>query len=334
MRDAEPEITRSVIQTIPDSLLLRLLDVRPSTARVGEVQPEQLLNAVGIAFGASPDALVKGIALLAENNSGNFAIDAPFDVAVYELLDGFAASDPDLVLRVFRETNLRLLPWVIGHAKEAAMVLGANLDRFAVLLVALDGPEPTPERIIRQLAYSDGETAAGLMLAILDVGRGDVMTGPLNTIVYDAYWSGLGAGPTSRLDSAGALLIALRDIVGENRTAGFIGEVSLITCPVLIAAISRLSTGHGTSRHWNYSRARHLERKTVASSNHLSQSSEWLHHLARDIPSIFPHAGQIRTLYRAPHSMFTVITFAGAILRPKPNTPVSLAGQPFSGALY
>lgn len=61
------------------------------------------------------------------------------------------------------------------------------------------------------------------MLAALDVGRGDVMTGTLNTIVHDAYWSGLRAGPTGRLDSAGALLIALRDIVGENRTAGFIG---------------------------------------------------------------------------------------------------------------
>ena len=223
MRDAESEITRSVIQAIPDSLLLRLLAVRPSAARAGEVQPEQLLNAVGIAFGASPDALIKGIALLAENSSGNFAIDAPFDEAVYELLDEFAASDPDLVLRVFRETNLRLLPWVIGHTKEAAMVLGTDLDRSAGLVVALDGPEPTPERIIRQLAYSDAETAAGLMLAALDVGRGDVMAGTLNTIVYDGYWSGLGAGPTGRLDSAGALLIALRDIVGENRTTGFIG---------------------------------------------------------------------------------------------------------------
>ena len=223
MRDAEPEITRSVIQTIPDSLLLRLLDVRPSAARIGEVQPEQLLNAAGIAFGASPDALVEGIAILAENSSGNFAIDAPFDEAIYELLDGFAASNPDFVLRVFKETNLRLLPWVIGHAKEAAIVLATDLDRSAVLLVALDGPEPTPERIVRQLAYSDAETAAGLMLATLDVGRADVMTGTLNTIVYDAYWSGLGAGPTGRLDSAGALLTALRDIVGENQTAEFIG---------------------------------------------------------------------------------------------------------------
>ena len=223
MRDAEPEIARSVIQAIPDPLLLRLLDVRPSASRVGEVQPERLLNAVGVTSNASPDALVEGIALLAENSSGNFAIDAPFDEAVYKLLDGFAAGDPNLVLRVFRETNLRLLPWVTDHPKEAAMVLGADLDLSAVLLIALNGPEPTPERIIRQLAYSDAETAAHIMLAALELGRGDVLTSTLNTIVYDAYWSGLGAGPTGRLDSAGELLVALLDQVGEGRTAGFVG---------------------------------------------------------------------------------------------------------------
>jgi hypothetical protein len=174
-------------------------------------------------FDASPDALVEGIALLAENSSGNFAIDAPFGEAIYELLGGFAANDPGLVLRIFRETNLRLLPWVAGHSEVAALVLGADMDRSAVLLVALDGPEPTPERIIRRLAYFDADTAADLMLAVLAVGRGDVLADALNTIVPDAYWSRLGAGPIGRLDSAAALLIALRDRVGEVHTAGFVG---------------------------------------------------------------------------------------------------------------
>ena len=224
MRDAEPEIARSVIQAIPDSLLLKLLDVRPSAARVGEVQPERLLNAVGVVSGASPDTLIQGIARLTENSSGNYAIDAPFDEAVYDLLDEFAVSDPGLVLRVFRETDLRLLPWVTGHATEAVMVLSADLNRSAVLLVALDGPEPTPERIIRQLAYFDADTAADLMLAALDAGRGDVLTDTLNTIVYDAYWSDLGAGPPGRLGSAGELLTSLRDRVGEGRAAGLVGE--------------------------------------------------------------------------------------------------------------
>jgi hypothetical protein len=61
------------------------------------------------------------------------------------------------------------------------------------------------------------------MLAVLAVGRGDVLADALNTIVYDAYWSRLGAGPIGRLGSAAALLIALRDRVGEVHTAGFVG---------------------------------------------------------------------------------------------------------------
>jgi len=224
MRDAEPEIARKVIEKIPDTLLLRLLVVRPSAARTGEVPPGQLLSAAGVTADASPGVLIEGIALLAGKSSGNFDIDAPFDEAVYEVLDGFAETDPDLVLRVFRETDLRPLPWVTNHAESAAGVLGANPEKSAGLLFTFDGPEPTPERIVRQLAYLDADTAVELMLAALDAGRSDVLTGTLNTIVYDAYWSGLGVGPADRLESAANLLIALRDRVGEDRTAVLVSD--------------------------------------------------------------------------------------------------------------
>jgi hypothetical protein len=223
MRDAEPEIARVVIEKIPDTLLLRLLAVRPSAARAGEIPPERLLSAAGVTSGASPELLIEGIALLAGNSSGNFSIDAPSDDGVYEVLDGFAETDPNLVLRVFRETDLRLLPWVTAHAESAVAVLGADPVKSGELLFTFDGPEPTPERIVRQVAYLDAGTAVELMLVAVDTGRGDVLTRTLNTIVYDAYWSGLGVGPSGRLESAAALLIALRDRVGEDRTAALVG---------------------------------------------------------------------------------------------------------------
>ena len=227
MRNAEPDIARDVIAVIPDLLLLRLLDVRPSAARVGEITPERLLNATGVVPDASPDDLVQGIALLSVNTSGNFAIDAPFDEAIYLLLDGIGGTDPNLVLRIFTETDLRPLPWVAGHGEQAVRVFGADPARSLALLARYDGPEPTPERMVRQLAYADASTAAALLLALLDadqeIGRGDVVTGTLNSIVYDAYWAGIGAGPDGRLESAAALLLALRDGIGANRTAGLVG---------------------------------------------------------------------------------------------------------------
>ncbi|MEE8363199.1 MAG: hypothetical protein V3S18_03925, partial [Dehalococcoidia bacterium] len=38
----------------------------------------------------------------------------------------------------------------------------------------------------------------------------------LNTLAYDAYWAGLGAGPEQRLESVAALLAALRSELGEG----------------------------------------------------------------------------------------------------------------------
>jgi hypothetical protein len=217
MRDAELEIARNVIAVIPNSLLIRLLDVRPSAARVGEITPQRLLGVAGVTTDTEPDALVVGIALLAENSSGNFAIDAPFDEAIYDVLDSFAANDPGLILKVFRETDLRPLPWISGHAETAASVFGGDVPSTVGLLTTLDGPEPTPERILRALAYHDASSSVELMLAALDAEQGQILTDTLNAIVYDAYWSELGAGPDGRLRSAAALLLALRDRVGEER---------------------------------------------------------------------------------------------------------------------
>ncbi|MBT3942628.1 MAG: hypothetical protein HOC77_04910 [Chloroflexi bacterium] len=222
MRDADPDATRDVIGGLPDAFLLRLLDVRPSAARVGEITPERLLNAARVTNGASSHTLIDGVALLSENTSGNFAIDAPYDEAIYNLLDGLAVSDPQLVLQVFRETDLRPLPWVTAHGEAAARAFGANPASSAALLATYEGPEPTPERILRQLAFTDAGTAADLMLAALDVGRGHDLTNTLNSIVYDAYWSALGVGPDRRLESAAELLTALRDRVGAERVAGFV----------------------------------------------------------------------------------------------------------------
>ena len=221
MRDADREIARTVIGQIPDTLILRLLEVRPSAARVGEIPAERLLVAAGVRRGAPPNDLVNGIALLSKNSSGNFAIDAPSEEAIYALLDGIGETDPGLVLRVFAETDLRPLPWVAGHGEQAARVLGADPAASAAMLVRYDGPEPTAERIVRQLAYADADVAASLLVAALEIGRGDVLTAELNTIVYDAYWDGLGAGPDGRLDSAARLLLALRESLGEAR----LGEI-------------------------------------------------------------------------------------------------------------
>lgn len=219
MREVDSDVARRVIAELPDTFLLRLLDVRPSAARVGEVTPERLLNAAGVTRDASFEELIDGITLLSENTSGNFAIDTPFDEAIYDLLDGFVDSDPALVLRIFRETDLRPLPWVAGHGEAAARVFAADLASSVTLFAAYDGPEPTPERVLRLLAYSDADTAVALMLAARDAGREHDLINTLNTIVYDAYWSDLGVGPDQRIESAAALLLSLKDRVGAERVS-------------------------------------------------------------------------------------------------------------------
>ncbi len=216
MREADAKTTAAMISLLPDETLLRLLEHRPSAARAPEVPAERLLTAAGVTADAPADRVIAGMALLAENSSGNFAIDARFDEAVYDLLDRRAAAEPGLPVLVFRDTRLRILPWLTGHSESAAAALRHDTAVWAELIGAFDGPEPTPARAVRALAYGQPETAAALLAEFDRRGRRDVVTATLNTLAYDAYWAGLGAGPEQRLESVAALLAALRSELGEG----------------------------------------------------------------------------------------------------------------------
>ncbi|MFW6195562.1 MAG: hypothetical protein ACOC5M_03460, partial [Chloroflexota bacterium] len=216
MRESEPELAESILSRLPDETLARLLEVRPSAARAGEIPVDRLLGAVGIVEDAPRDALIDGVATLTARSSGNFAIDQRHDNAVYEILSARVGASPSMAIEMFRETDLRPIPWIMGQPEAASRALGADPEATADLFVSYDGPEPTPVRLTRALAYADPGVAAEIVAAFDRVGHRSVVTGLLNSLAYDEYWETHGRGPDRRLESAAALLEALHGTLGPD----------------------------------------------------------------------------------------------------------------------
>ncbi|MBI4305638.1 MAG: hypothetical protein HY678_04900 [Chloroflexi bacterium] len=214
MREGDSTATAAAMRNLSVPAILRLLELRPEIARSGEITTDQLLATVGVTEGASRESLIAGVKRLVEHSSGNFAIDRPYDEAVYVLLDRKALSDPALVRDLFRESGIALLPWIEGHAARAAFVFKRDPKAAASLLIdAADLRTPAP-MLLHGLIAADPEMAADVIVEA--DSQPDLVARTFNQFVYDVYWSDLKAGPKVDLAADAKFLSRIVKLKGTN----------------------------------------------------------------------------------------------------------------------
>jgi hypothetical protein len=152
-----------------------------------------------------------------QHSSGNFAIDRPYDAAVYALLDSKASKDAALVRDVFKGSGLRLLPWIDGHPTQAATVFAGD-PRVAARLIldVADLRNPAP-MLFHALVVANPDVAAKVV-AEADAMDADIAARTFNQFVYDVYWSDLGVGPRVELSADATFLSRIVTLKGANWT--------------------------------------------------------------------------------------------------------------------
>lgn len=235
LRSPDGRLAREVLPALSDDALVFLLEVQPAAARSFEISPERLLDAVGITEISSLDAIRDGAELLAANSSGNFAIDAAYDSAVFSHLDRFVESQPSEVLAVVVESEMRLVPW-IGRESDGALVAMRAVPAAAVRALSnLSGSRETPYRIIHLVAKEDPELAAQLTfeMELLKQGpEGDALVFSVAEKVirefgYDLYWSERNSGPNVDPAKFAHYLLALNDLLEPGQLDFILRQVFL-----------------------------------------------------------------------------------------------------------
>ena len=193
IRDTDREVAKTIIPLLSDAAFLRILEVKPDQARGPEVEPARLLAAVGVTNGAPAEAIASGARLLQENSSGNFAIDRPYDDAVYDVIESLGASDPAAAIGALGVSEMRLRPWIHRRSDGSLDMMRREPALSAALLAAVPGPRETPDGLLHDLMGHDPEVAAALLVEMENQGVEDIAQRTLMTLAFDAYWSERGA---------------------------------------------------------------------------------------------------------------------------------------------
>jgi hypothetical protein len=216
LRDANPDLAGRILPALSDDMLLRLLRVQPSAARAGEIGPTRLLEAAGVVEGASVEVLTRGAATLAERSSGNFAIDLPYELAVFDVLEALGRADPAGALRVISVSGVRIDPWTERGSTEMLSIFDRARPDAAQLIAGFKGSRTSPQRIIHSLAGLDPVLAAELLSRAISQTGGDLGPRALLEFAYDAYWNGAGGGDTVDPALAGRFLARLALLRGGD----------------------------------------------------------------------------------------------------------------------
>ena len=192
IRETDRDVANRIFPLLSDAALLRVLAVKPDQARAQEIGPARLLSAVGVTGGASAESIASGARLLAENSSGNFAIDRSYNEAVYEVIESLGASDPGAAIAALGDSGMRLRPWIHRRTQEALEMMRREPRLAAGLLAVASGPRETPEGLLHELIDHDPEVAAALLVEMDNQDVENIVQRTLMTIAFDAYWSDWG----------------------------------------------------------------------------------------------------------------------------------------------
>ena len=176
-----------------------------------------LFRSVGITAGSSLEDVKTGAGMLAARSSGNFAIDATYDEAVFLHFDRFVDSEPAAVVEAVADSGMRLLPWIARSSDGALRAMNGAPEATVDVMLALEGPRETADRLLHLLARRDPQLAAQLAgVAAHREGGAAFVVALLRRFAYDGYWSDRNAGPNVRPAQVADFFAALSTELGSE----------------------------------------------------------------------------------------------------------------------
>ena len=222
-RDEDPDTASRVVQMLDNGTIRRLMEAVPAQLRF-TLSPAELLAKLDIAAESQVPSLKRGITILVEESSGNFAIDEPFLHQMFQVVADRRRLEAQEMVEVLRETPFPLEGFIRQQPRAALALLDSDLG-IAVRLVRESDPVLSPPaRIIYRLISADPVLAARLVQTLEDRGDDELVMESLAYLAYDKSRSERVPGLPISLERDGQFLRALLNQQGSDGLARRLSE--------------------------------------------------------------------------------------------------------------
>lgn len=214
-RDADSAAARKVMLALDQETIRQLMEIVPFHLRT-LLSPEDLLGKLNITTEADDAHLKQGIALLAQESSGNFIVDEPYLSRMYQVMARRSRRDARGALSIIQETPFPLEGFIQQQPRAAQAALSSDLEASARLIKDSDLVLFPPARVIYRLIYADPELAARLTIALEELGATDLVIESLAHFAYDKSRSEQVSGLPISLEKDGKFLGSLLEQQGAE----------------------------------------------------------------------------------------------------------------------
>ncbi|MDA1347327.1 MAG: hypothetical protein O3A47_00415 [Chloroflexi bacterium] len=185
LKDADRETAERVVAALDGPTTIRLLEAVPAALR-SLLDPERLLEVLGITETATPDELVDGIDILVEHTSGNFRIDEPFLDALYRVIALRTSFDPRVALQVADRSRFPMEGYILRFPEAAVAMLASDPELAAGLVKKSDEVTFPPARFVYRLVHAYPDLAADIVGRLDEQGEDGLVTEALAHFAYDS----------------------------------------------------------------------------------------------------------------------------------------------------
>ena len=228
LRDTDSDLTESMLNAMGDRAILRLLDNNPGLTRNGNIEPGRLLDVLNITGADTPSDVARGIRKLLEKTSGNDAIDQPAIDLVHGMIADFGRNEPIAALRILKDSDLPILPFIEAQSAVARDLFAADPRRFGALVQEGTKWEYTPWRIVHGTIFDDPDLAAHIVVELLNMDERDIVENSVIVFAFDAR----------RLDALSTMPLSLAN--DRRFLDAFLAEVGPgVLTDIVAAALAR-----------------------------------------------------------------------------------------------
>ena len=224
LRDSDPDTARAVATALDASTVRRLLEAVPAALR-SLLEPEKLLDVLGVSQTSTPDELAQGIDLLVEHTSGNFRIDEPFFDALYRVFEVRTATDAVGTLEVAGRSRFPMEGYLLRFPEPAVAMLASDLDLTADLATKSGSITFPPARFVYRLIHADPGLAAATVIRLDGRGDDDLVIEALVHFAYDSRRLAAVPRLPISLENVGDFLTALANRKGVDWLEGRLRRV-------------------------------------------------------------------------------------------------------------